>query len=325
MNIEYIIKKSPIPILFIDTFALISYAKGDNGKISKLLDKASEKVKEGKLICPTSDQFEEIDAREYKMAKNKSVLHFYDMKFGNRGLIHKKQLLNFMKCYKDNIKKVSILYSEGFDEDPVSKFKKVLSDEFHIYFENPLPDEITRIDRINRKNFVQTCTNWYTENGTSDIENEMKEYPKKKVKMVQENIQRVKKFQDIYPQGIDYWLQIRDPVYKVFKQVFNDGSPNDYIDFINSDWYRYLPFEYISELIYANFLSKNPAKSMVKGKYGEAMDILQISSYMPYCNYMLIDRAQYNLLKEYGIDQLFETKIFAMKNYEELFALLEAI
>jgi hypothetical protein len=93
MSVEYIIDKSSIPILFIDTFALISYGKNEDSRVLELLDLVSKKVKKGKLICPIADQIEEVDNREYTDTINKAVSAFYYLGFENINIIREKQLL----------------------------------------------------------------------------------------------------------------------------------------------------------------------------------------------------------------------------------------
>ena len=67
MNVNF--KKSRIPILWLDTFAIIGFAKILKGesltlieqeRYVKLLELLNRKIKEKKLICVKSEQIEEV-------------------------------------------------------------------------------------------------------------------------------------------------------------------------------------------------------------------------------------------------------------------------
>jgi hypothetical protein len=322
MTIEYIIEKSPVPILFIDTFALIDYGKGCDERITEILDVASQKVKMGKLICPTGDQIEEVDKTEYAIIKRKAVSSFYDMKFATRKLIRGKQLLSFLKHYKERTPQVTVSFKEGFGKDPICELKELIAGAPCIYFDEPLPEEVAEIDRLSRKNLVRSFTDWHEEKGRLDFEQQIIEYPKAKRQKVIDYINELRDKTDNNSNAIDYWLQVQDADYGLFKKIFPDGSINYYLNFIESDWYRYIPWQYIAIHIVAGFFSKESKKPMGNG---EPMDIEHISAYMPYCDYMLIDFEQCRLLKKYKLDELYKTQVFTMKTHKDLLAVLEAI
>ncbi len=69
-NLKINIEKSPIPLIWLDTSVLLKITKTQLGEITNDVDKEryqylndsiKDKMKEKKLICPSADQFEEIE------------------------------------------------------------------------------------------------------------------------------------------------------------------------------------------------------------------------------------------------------------------------
>ncbi len=58
---------------------------------------------------------------------------------------------------------------------------------------------------------------------------------------------------------------------------------------------------------------------------GERKDIEYISSYLPYCNYMLIDYKQFNVLKNHKLDERFKTEVYTLKTYKDLINVLNTL
>jgi len=86
-----------------------------------------------------------------------------------------------------------------------------------------------------------------------------------------------------------------------------------FIEFINSDYYKSVPAVDISARIWAHKItSRNPIES------GDYMDIDQISPILPYCNFVFTDRKMKNLILNFGFDDKYKTKVYCMKDLDEL-------
>lgn len=140
------------------------------------------------------------------------------------------------------------------------------------------------------------------------INKEIDEYPTTRLQKVNNLIRRAKEF---YNERDDYLLEC-DKEYMHFKHIFPDGDTTEYINFIKSDYFKYIPWQYIAIHILANFFSKKSEKPMGNGEW---KDIEYISSYLPYCNYMLIDYKQFNVLKNHKLDERFKTEVSISENF----------
>lgn len=312
------IRKSPIPIFFIDTFALISYAKNDDIRIIELLDVAAEKVKQGKLICPISDQLEETDIKEYTNAKNKAVHAFYNIGFMSRRLIREKQFISSVNLYNDNKSSIVLSYEDAFSVNPINQINDIISDGLCICTNKVISEEIKEIETQSITEMVKTFTNWKKNKGKLDFEKEMFECTGFKYKNTLEIISRA---HALNINSNDY-LAALDNEYFLFKKIFQNSTLSDYLNFIKSDYYKFMPSQYIAAHILANYFSKESEKPM---GHGDPMDINYISTYMPYCDFMLIDNNQVKVLKKFKLDELFETKIFSLKIHSDLLTLLKSL
>jgi len=48
------------------------------------------------------------------------------------------------------------------------------------------------------------------------------------------------------------------------------------------------------------------------------MDIDQISSILPYCNFVFTDRKMKNLISKFGFDEKYKTKVYCMKDFNSI-------
>ncbi|MGG4106951.1 hypothetical protein AAXB25_23930 [Paenibacillus lautus] len=93
------------------------------------------------------------------------------------------------------------------------------------------------------------------------------------------------------------------------------------MEFLKSDHYKQLPSVYINAYMVADlFTSKRKLLEI-----GDPTDISNLSTLLPYCDYILTDRAQMNRIRRLELDKKYNTKVFSLSNINELFIDLEKI
>ena len=131
-QIKVIIKKCPIPIIWLDTSVIINMTKGRNKQTAnqnnyrremELFDVIYKKVREGKLICPQGDQSEENTRDPMGFQETQSLLSL-GIHFQHRNDIKDTQIETAMKTYISVSSIQEINYKNAFESDPVLDLNK---------------------------------------------------------------------------------------------------------------------------------------------------------------------------------------------------------
>lgn len=140
------IKKSTVPILWIDTSIIINMTllrlgtkldSTQKKRIEFLYQAIKEATRKGKLICPLADQDEEIwvDRKEFL-----NTIHELSLGISTDSTIavQKKLFKRFAEAYITLEKNIELDYSVLFHEDPLQKIKHVLSSPVYVTINPPL-------------------------------------------------------------------------------------------------------------------------------------------------------------------------------------------
>jgi len=91
----------------------------------------------------------------------------------------------------------------------------------------------------------------------------------------------------------------------------NDGR--EFAHFLRSDHYRAVPRVAIRAMMIAKLMTGQRTI-----KRGDAMDIEHISTFLPYVNVMVVDRAMKNLVQQLGLNHRFGTMCYYIGDQKEL-------
>ncbi|MGG4106952.1 hypothetical protein AAXB25_23935 [Paenibacillus lautus] len=150
--------KSKIPIIWVDTFAVIEIYKTnkeekDNPRIKKLFELIKEKVYQRKLICPLGEQEEEIEEKVGGV-----IRQFIDLSLGIRFLsndeIKERQLVKAIKSYR-RTKDIELTYLDAFYEDPVTYLQNKKQDFIFAIVLEPTELEINNRKATKQKNIEE--------------------------------------------------------------------------------------------------------------------------------------------------------------------------
>ncbi len=153
--VQYILRKSSVPIIWLDTNVLIDLTRfryGRAGKRSKkqtsgildgvlsrlkqegsvskravkrsekLFELLSSKTGERKLICPMGSQSEEYDSQDDDVFSVQADLA-NGISFEYRSNVRLRQLIQMVQAYLHKKDRIEISYTDAFEKDPVKQLK----------------------------------------------------------------------------------------------------------------------------------------------------------------------------------------------------------
>ena len=318
------VKKSDIPIIFLDSNILIELTKIKNdiskneykAELEQLYDLLIKGIKQNQIICPKAMQDMEIGFVKSKQ-HNLKILNKLSkgIEFKSEDEIRKDQTDLLFSKFLKNKKEITISFEDAFINNPLKK-KGMVINLNHIWPDNVAKriqaEKIDRTESLNklkesgdyRKNFKeQLCREMTFELGTL--------IPKMRKKILQQ--QKLTWYEK------KFWYEHQTRM-KKFKIKGDDNERlSKYLAFMSSTYYFQIPFLFIDRNITTYIL--------LYGKFdnGDFIDSKNASAYLPYCNYYFTDKKQHNLLKKLKLDKKYQTEVFCLKNVEKLIKKLEEI
>jgi hypothetical protein len=317
---EVRLRKSNIPILWLDTFAIINLTKvfigesisaHERDRFSRLLQLLQEKVQQKKLICVQSSQLDEIKLGRRLVNESNELLA--RLSVGNRAKppygIERQQLYIFIHAYFNCLELVEIGYKEAFFEDPIKDL--LLDRDFIIYFEESIDESAIKEFDEHKKSLINDL-----ENLRKDIFNRGITFDEQLSVEYLGNLQAIEitlrnnkeafdfnKFTSIVADPLNIWYQIT-------------GRENDLaglLKFYKSEYHNMMPYNDIKAKLYASILTEpSPIAS------GDSIDIINLACLVPYCNMVLTDRKMCNRMHKLSIDTDYNVNVFALKDYEDM-------
>lgn len=319
--------KSKIPIIWLDTLAVIEIYKineegNDNPRIKKLFKLVKEKVYQRKLICPLGEQEEEIEEKVGEVIKQFVNLSL-GITFLSNDEIKESQLVKAIKSYR-RTKDIELTYLDVFYEDPVTYLQNKKQDFIFSIVLDPTEIEINNRKTIRKKNIEElqlVKDNFYQDKDYySVISDELNGSYIATSHLI--DIYRYKIESNIPLSEVES-LQIAQMLSRplsLWNAEQKDGLVG-YMEFLKSDCYKQLPSVHINAHMVADlFTSKR--KSL---EVGDPTDISNLSTLLPYCDYILTDRDQMNRIRRLELDKKYNTKVFSLFNIDELFIDLEKL
>ena len=95
---------------------------------------------------------------------------------------------------------------------------------------------------------------------------------------------------------------------------------NEFLSFLKSDYYKEIPHEYISSNIFAKIITGKK-----KVQKGDSYDVGNLSSVLPYCDYVLTDGTMKKLIQSMEIDKKYDTEIYSFQDINLLCNKLEEL
>lgn len=325
---EVSIEKSRIPIIWLDTSAIIRLTKYrvneylpelEYRRYSELYQLIYKKVREKKLLCPKADQLEEIELgyRLVEECEKTNTLLSLGIRFVHRGQIESTQRQQFMKAYIEENTEIQLNFRDMFFKDPIEEINN--RSQFIISAWGPTP-----VEQVNKNKTNKIIT-------IEKIEELRQKLIAQGVSYEEQLEEEYKGIIHAYISVLEEWRNIfaseEEPTIEEFFrfQLISEplleweryhGIPNGYeglIQFYLSDVYKKIPNIDIScRLITGLVTSGTPIKS------GDIMDIDQLSTVIPYVDYVITDKVMRNKIIQLGIEQKYNTKIWCMRDFESI-------
>jgi len=332
------IVKSKIPIIWLDTSNIIKLTRLKNGiqlssleqkRCEKLYDIIYRKLHQRKLLCPTGDQFEEIEignglVEECRELQSDLAL---GIRFMPRSHIKEIQMRQGMKAYINGDKEIAVSYKDVLYRDPVTALKEIKDLYISVDFSHTKEEVNNNIKEKKQTNEqIETLRHDRVSKGITYDQQLKQELIGQLQAMDQAQKQFVNKIMaGAIPTSEDIF-RLENLIFKPlqFWKKYSGEQENleEFGKFFNSNFWQSMPKIDISSKLWAKITT-----STTKVKSGDSMDIEQLASVIPYCNFVITDRKMKGRITNFGIDKTYHTKVFCMRDFtnESTFKELEAI
>ena len=320
------IKKSPVPILWIDTSIVFNMTLLKLGKkldelqkqrIESLYEKIKKATREGKLICPLADQDEEIWVERKECLK---TIHELSLGIDTDSTlaVNDKLFDLFAEAYITQKKEIELDYSILFHDDPVQEMKQILSEPMYITIDPPLIGGAEKTKSTKRK-LLKRLNQVRKENVTNNVLFE-----------AQKDAEFMAEFDTIKtvladPHALinlgldeqDYFWNLTNAVEKLkaWGEIASKHDKKDasILDFYRSNYYRQIPNKKISVEFFSKLMTdKQPIRS------GDVKDVEHISSMLPFVDMLITDKQRKVQLQKLKFNEEYQTKICYIGDSEEI-------
>ncbi|MBN1384170.1 MAG: hypothetical protein JW983_04720 [Elusimicrobia bacterium] len=315
---EVKITKSEIPIIWIDTSIInhmtmwkfkLNKLDGDlEEKISKLYNAIYTNTRKGKLICPLAEQDEEIWVERDKWF---DVIRKLSLSIKTKAPldIEHNQLKYFMKAYVNGDTTVTLKYTDAFYSDPVHELKDILKSPVFIDIKRNIP-----FGKEYQKNLKKSIYQAMEEQRKKNVEANVtfdQQIREEYIGELQALFILQRQFMSGQFKDDNDQLNATCGAINLNEQLVLweslTGKAMDYkglIGFYKSVHHKSMPFSNISCNLYACIMTaKQPIRS------GDVMDIKHASTFLPFSNMYITDRAISAFLKKRGFDKLYNTTV----------------
>lgn len=325
---RYVIEKSAVPVLWLDTFAITQmavaiYQKENNRPYSEeLLKNFTDLVQlriAKRIIIFESDQLLEIAVRPELVDISKRVMSQLSGSLVVRPWQVKEQQINCaLRSFANKDKIRTLHWDDIYSEDPF-KDRSVLG----ILIRCDIGTN-ARLEQ-KRKMAAVAYDNWQKiraqYSGTTK-NNFSKQYGLEKlsgIRLAQDVILAMKSTSPNKPYPLYYELIEKPGLYLKSALPDLDDFESAMVDFYESDYYTDLPMNDISFTLFAEKLCGNEDL-----KESDQADIENIASFLPYANYMVIDKAMADKVSKHKLDRKYGTRIIRMRDLGTIIAAIKS-
>ena len=329
------LQKPALPTLWVDTSVVIKLTKVERGealqdievqRCTRLRDLVRGLVRDGKLLCPESDQEEEYVAQRLDDGVHRM---FASLSLGismthRRGILD-SHVFHGMKAYAKGSATIDLPSSTYFDGDPVRSLHEVRKERFFVTLGLSKGSEMLqrRADakaEIGRK-WEQLRMELVAKGQTYEkqLELELRGYWGGMVEIV-------RKFESNMAAGRhDFWDFMAATGAFLYRTYWRElgGQPPGWEGvnkFFCSTHFSELPLPFISCRLNANLLTGNEPVAP-----GDPMDVELLSVALPVAHFVLADRRMELRIKQLGLGRKCGTGVYSMSTIDGLFAELERL
>lgn len=331
------------PIIFLDTNVVVEMANGlisndKNHRGYKLFDCLKSAVSNKKIICPFLYQRNEY----FKYFDNKKVEKCDDILLSlSKG---KQVTIVIEKIFELQFKRMALLYLN---------LEKDKDEKFEIQGDDILNSEINSESKMEESlglKIVVLLSGFLHPNQENIEKNLVKQFIKrreqiKKDKLTKQQVlsgekrgrlfnlikndEEIIKFynEEINPEGgfmekeslkktklniLTYWNQV------ITKKGIKDDNYSILKSFVNSEYFLYLPIDYISSILFTELLCEDCEIKTTDGR-----DIESISIILPYSSIAIVDEEMKYYIHKTKLNEIFKVKVFSLKNSNKFIQIIK--
>lgn len=330
---EIKIEKSKVPILWLDTWAIVELVRAvkltsserDKKKWGEsLFSKITHLTNQKKILCPEADQLIEIEtwgklvdeSREFLAQISRGIsTNYYSG-------IEDIQIQRAMKVFINGEDSVIFPWEDLFLRDPIEEIER--NDPFiiSVRFTVPKKETLERIkvkksiakdwEQIRRKNLRDKES--FNDRVKAEFNGRINVILKVLTKLIYKRQRGIRiltrdiiQVSEIAGKPLSWWNH-----YDGKKDEF--GGLRGLIEFYKSEYFRKIP----SVFIYTQLLAKMTTDHE-KIKPSDIMDVNQIASILPYAQYMVLDGPMRDkVVYKLKLDKKYNTKIIRINELEDL-------
>ncbi|NUM76574.1 hypothetical protein HUU40_19595 [candidate division KSB1 bacterium] len=324
------IQKPPLPILWLDTSIILKIAMWkaglklnptDRERIPRLFEECLKVAEANKIIFPIGDQQEEIWKGEeicHAIAAQLSL----GVKFRHHISIQDSQINTFMQAYIKRQTTVSLDHQDAFLLAPIDAISR---SQFQTPFYSILPSRVQTINDIKKSREQIRCELEKIKSKARGIA-----YEEQLLKEYQGKTEAFSIITETSLKNQMLGLPLSIAQYEGLKNFYrfvtlwdgyggNPAGSEGLMEFLNSEYYRSIPQVSIQCKLGALLLTDSS-----KLEDGDSMDIVHISSVLPYCAAILVDRKMKNRCHNLKLAETYRTRIFSLNEFDEVMKFLRS-
>ena len=317
-EIKVQVVKCEMPIMWLDTsiinlmtqwrHKLCRLDSSREQRISGLYNAIYKATRKGRLICPLAEQEGEVWVERDKWMETINTLSL-----GIEALdllaIHDNQFRIFMRAFVQKQNSATVSYKEAFDDDPVDDLKEKLRQPFFITVNSPLLFGEAYRKKL-KNNLHQTVDAQRVRNVKENVT-----FEQQLEKEFLGDIEGLSNLVSRFPTG-----QFKDEedqfnatcgAVNLGNQLFMwknvCGHPEGLeglMTFYRSSYYRAMPYTNLSCNLFARMMTD---KQQIRN--GDPMDIKHVSTFMPFSDIFITDKAMSTFLRKRKLDEQYGTTV----------------
>lgn len=320
---EYLIRKSDIPVLWLDTFAITQIAnavfqKQQGQDYDKRLFEQYVQLMQlrfsKKIIIFESDQLLEIAVRQELIKQSGRVLSQLSGGLVVRPReIKERQLMQALNAFVEGSIEEVIRWNDIYSDDPLenrSMFGVLVRCNIGINARLELKKQMNEIAYNNwqkiREQYIGDATRI---NFQKQLE--LEKYCG--AKLAQDVIRKLKNGDLTEGHPLYHEIVKKPGLYLKSRMSNTTNLESVVVDFYESSYFTNLPMNYISSMLFAEKLCGNEDI-----KRSDQTDIENISAFLPYVNYMVIDKSMADKVKKHKLDEKYSTHLIRLKELDKV-------
>ena len=319
-NPQIKISKNSVPIIYLDTCAMIEFAKIKKGtctnehasELRTVYETMVSLIEDNLILCPLGNQLEEMGVARDRESAREFLFYFTNGEMYLPFEIEKEQMTLGYQSFLKNGNCIE-LNADGLLETPTYCWDSRLEIKVSPIYSDEKIKEIRT-----KQSDLAMALNDMKENGISDKNFEIQ--LQKEFEGDFQTLEHVLKHcSDSDLDKRRFFNMISDIFAKIgINCLFNDVEEfyefiKKYCKFLMSSYHHKLPFNFINAVIYAYRMTRSKKISP-----SDKLDTLWAASYIPFVDYAVTDSDFCNLLNDSGLAELYGTKVYSFKTLDML-------